>query len=60
MYALVIVVGDLVDRIGPTHALAGGLLLTGISVSCLLWVQSAHSTAWEWWWWRRHDEYEDG
>jgi MFS family permease len=44
IYALVIVVGDLVDRIGRTHALSGGLLLMGISVSCLLWVRSAHAT----------------
>jgi MFS family permease len=40
MYALVIVVGDLVDRIGRTKALAGGL-----SASGLLWVEGAHATA---------------
>jgi MFS family permease len=39
MYALVIVVGDLVDRIGRTRSLSGGLLLMGISVSCLAWAQ---------------------
>jgi MFS family permease len=37
MYALVIVVGDLVDRIGRARSLSGGLLLMGISVSCLPW-----------------------
>jgi MFS family permease len=41
MYALVIVVGDLVDRIGRTRSLSWGLLLMGISVSCLPWAQSA-------------------
>lgn len=45
MYALVIVVGDVVDRVGRTHALAGGLLLMAVSVSCLLWAQGAHATA---------------
>jgi MFS family permease len=43
MYALVIVVGDLVDRIGRTRALAGGLLLMGVSASCLPWAQDAHA-----------------
>jgi MFS family permease len=45
MYGLVIVVGDLVDRIGRTRALAGGLLVMGLSASGLLWVESAHATA---------------
>jgi MFS family permease len=45
MYALVIVVGDLVDRIGRTRSLSGGLLLMGLSASCLPWVQDAHATA---------------
>jgi MFS family permease len=45
MYALVIVVGDLVDRIGRTRALAGGLIVMGLSVSGLLWVEGAHATA---------------
>ena len=45
MYALVIVVGDLVDRIGRTRSLSGGLLLMGVSVSCLPWVQDAEPTA---------------
>jgi MFS family permease len=44
MYALVIVVGDLVDRIGRAQSLAGGLLLMGLSVSSLLWLESAHAT----------------
>jgi MFS family permease len=45
MYAFVIVVSDLIDRIGHTKALAGGLILMGLSVSGLLWVQGAHGTA---------------
>ena len=40
MYALVIVIGDLIDRIGRTPALAGGLLLMALSAISLLWVQS--------------------
>lgn len=45
MYALVIVVGDLVDRIGRTRSLAGGLLLMAVSVSSLLWIESVPATA---------------
>jgi predicted MFS family arabinose efflux permease len=45
MYALVIVVGDVVDRIGRTTALSGGLLLMAASVISLLWVQSVGATA---------------
>jgi MFS family permease len=45
MYALVIVVGDLVDRIGRARSLAGGLLLMGLMVSGLSWVESVHATA---------------
>jgi MFS family permease len=45
MYALVIVVGDLVDRIGRTTSLAGGLLLMAVSVSSLLWIESVPATA---------------
>jgi MFS family permease len=45
MYALVIIVGDLVDRVGRTQALAGGLVVMGLSVSGLLWVEGAHATA---------------
>jgi MFS family permease len=45
MYALVIVVGGLVDRIGRTRALAGGLIVMGLSVTGLPWVEGAHATA---------------
>jgi MFS family permease len=45
MYGLVIVVGDLVDRIGRTRSLAGGLIVMGLSISGLLWVEGAHATA---------------
>ena len=45
MYALVLVVGRVVDRIGRTRALAGGLLIMGVSVSSLLWVQGVAITA---------------
>jgi MFS family permease len=37
MYALVIVVGDLIDRIGRTRALVGGLVLMAASAVSLLW-----------------------
>jgi MFS family permease len=40
MYALVIVVGDLIDRIGRTPALAGGLLIMAVSASSLVWIES--------------------
>lgn len=36
MYALVIVVGDLIDRFGRTQALAGGLFLMGAAAASLL------------------------
>lgn len=45
MYAFVLLMGDVVDRIGRTRSLAGGLLLMGLSVSGLLWVESVHATA---------------
>jgi MFS family permease len=45
MYALVIVVGDLIDRIGRTTSLAGGLLLMALSVTSLLWIESVPATA---------------
>ncbi len=45
MYALVIVIGDLIDRIGRSPALAGGLVVMGVSVISLLWVESVPATA---------------
>ena len=45
MYALVLVIGQLIDRIGRTPALAGGLLVMAVSVSSLLWVESVAATA---------------
>lgn len=45
MYGLVIVVGDIIDRIGRTPALAGGLAVMAASVLGLLWVQSVAATA---------------
>jgi MFS family permease len=45
MYALVIVIGDLIDRIGRTPSLAGGLLLMSASVISLLWIESVPATA---------------
>ena len=44
MYALVIVVGDLIDRIGRTPSLSGGLMLMAVSVISLLWVESVPAT----------------
>jgi MFS family permease len=45
MYALVLVVGDLIDRIGRMPALSGGLGVMAVSVISLLWVQSVPATA---------------
>jgi MFS family permease len=45
MFGLIVVVGDVVDRIGRTPALAGGLLLMALSVVSLLWVHSVAATA---------------
>jgi MFS family permease len=45
MFGLIVVVGDLVDRVGRTPALAGGLLLMGASTISLLWVTSVPATA---------------
>jgi MFS family permease len=45
MYALVLVVGTVVDRIGRTRALAGGLLIMGVAVISLLWVHGVAITA---------------
>jgi MFS family permease len=45
MYALVLVVGDVIDRIGRSPALVGGLLLMGASVVSLLWIESVPAVA---------------
>ena len=45
MYALVIVIGDVVDRIGRTPSLAGGLMLMAVSVISLIWIESVAATA---------------
>jgi MFS family permease len=45
MYALVIVVGDVIDRMGRTPALAGGLLVMAVSAASLLWIESVAATA---------------
>ena len=44
MFGLIIVVGDLVDRVGRTPALAGGLLLMAASTISLLWITSVPAT----------------
>ncbi|HWC28212.1 MAG TPA: MFS transporter [Solirubrobacteraceae bacterium] len=45
MFGLSVVVGDLVDRVGRTPALAGGLLLMAASTISLLWITSVPATA---------------
>jgi MFS family permease len=45
MYALVIVVGTLIDRIGRVPALAGGLIVMAASTIGLLWIESVVATA---------------
>jgi len=45
MYALVLVIGTLIDRIGRTPALAGGLLVMAASAMSLLWVTSVPALA---------------
>ena len=45
MYALVLVVGDIIDRTGRLPALAGGLALMAVSTISLLWVTSVLATA---------------
>jgi MFS family permease len=45
MYALVLFVGDLVDRIGRIRSLSAGLLVMGASTLSLVWVQSVPLTA---------------
>jgi MFS family permease len=38
MYGLVLVVGDLVERVGRTRAMAGGLALMAVSNAALVWL----------------------
>jgi MFS family permease len=45
MYALVLVVGTLIDRIGRAPALAAGLLVMAASTAGLLWLDSVPATA---------------
>jgi MFS family permease len=45
MYALVLVVGRLIDRMGRRPALYGGLVLMAVSVMSLLWIDSVVATA---------------
>ena len=45
MYALVIVVGDLIDRVGRTRALVGGLALMAASAVSLIWFTSVAAIA---------------
>ena len=45
MYALVLVVGSLIDRIGRGPALAGGLAVMAVSTIGLLWIESVAMTA---------------
>jgi MFS family permease len=45
MYALVLVVGDVIDRIGRPPALVSGLLLMAVSCVSLLWIESVPATA---------------
>jgi MFS family permease len=45
MFALVIVIGDVIDHVGRRPALSGGLLLMGLAAVSLLWVQGVVVTA---------------
>ena len=45
MYALVLVVGTVIDRIGRPVALFGGLLVMAASTLGLLWIESVAATA---------------
>ena len=45
MYALVIVIGDVIDHIGRRPALSGGLLLMALAAISLLWVEGVFVTA---------------
>lgn len=45
MYALVLVIGSLIDRIGRTPALEVGLVVMSLSTIAMLWVSSVFATA---------------
>jgi MFS family permease len=45
MYALVLIVGALIDRLGRSAALASGLIVMGISALALGWISSVAATA---------------
>jgi MFS family permease len=45
MYALVLFVGAMVDRVGRTSALAAGLVVMGVSALALGWLSSVPATA---------------
>ena len=45
MYALVLVIGAVIDRLGRTPALASGLLVMGVSTLGLGWIESVPATA---------------
>jgi MFS family permease len=45
MYALVLFVGALIDRVGRTTALASGLIVMGLSALALGWISSVAATA---------------
>ena len=45
MYALVLVVGALIDRLGRNTALASGLIVMGLSALGLTWISSVPATA---------------
>ena len=45
MYALVLVIGTLIDRTGRPPALAGGLITMGVSCLGLIWFESVPMTA---------------
>jgi MFS family permease len=45
MFALVLVVGTIIDRVGRTPALASGLVVMGASCAAMLWGESVPATA---------------
>jgi MFS family permease len=45
MYALVLVIGSLIDRIGRGPALGGGLFIMAVSCAGLIWASSVPTTA---------------